>query len=38
MKKIEKVSSKNIEIIKLAIGNSPDFYSRTIKIGKKQIS
>ena len=38
IKKIEKTASENIEIIKLAIGNSPDFYSRTIKIGKKQIS
>lgn len=38
MKKIETNASKNIEIIQLAIGNSPDFYNRTIKIGKKQIS
>ncbi len=38
MKKIEKDAKKNIETIKLACGNSPDFATRNIKIGNKQIS
>ena len=38
MKKISKEAKENIEIIKLATGNSPDTATRTIKIGLKHIS
>ncbi len=38
MKKIGKNSKKNIEVIKLATGNSPDLATRDIKIGTKHIS